>query len=308
MSRIALSERIPEAWLQSMGEPYVVGLTGDHRARIEGLLCTLNLRVDAELLETMPRLRVLSNMAVGTDNIDLAACAARDVAVGNTPGVLTDATADLTLALMLAAARGVPRASADAAEGRWGPWQPDGWLGLDLRGATLCIVGMGKIGYAVAERAAGFGMHITYVSRSEHPDAQRELGARRLDLAAALGHAQVVSLHCPLTPETTGLISDETLSLVQPGAILVNTSRGGVVDQQAVLTALDDGRLAAAALDVTTPEPLHPSHPLFEHPRCLITPHIGSATHNTRRRMAELAVQNLLAGLCGDPLPHPVTG
>lgn len=308
MARIALNERIPQAWLQSIPEPYHVGLPAPDPKTVEGLLCTLNLQVDAELLDGMPRLRVVSNMAVGTDNIDHHACAQRGIAVGNTPGVLTDATADLTMALMLAAARGVPQASRDAAEGKWGPWEPDGWLGLDLRGAALGIVGMGKIGYAVAQRALGFGMRIVYASRSPHPEAEEELGARRLELQEVLKRARVVSLHCPLTPETEGLINDETLDHVQPGTVLVNTARGGVVDQEAVLRALEDGRLGAAALDVTTPEPLHPSHPLFEHPRCLITPHVGSATHNTRRRMAELAVQNLLAGLAGEPLPHRVGG
>jgi glyoxylate reductase len=272
---------------------------------VAGLFSLLTMRVDAALLDRLPGLRVVSNMAVGFDNVDLAACAARGIAVGNTPGVLTDATADLTMALLLAAARRIDEAARDAREGRWHNWTPDGWLGVELRGTTLGIIGLGKIGYAVAERARGFGMQIVYAARSEHPEAA-QLGATRLSLDELLARSDFVSVHVPLTEATERMIDGEALSKIKRGAILINTARGPVVDQEAVIAALRDGTLRAAALDVTTPEPLPPEHPLFSTPGCLVVPHIGSATEATRRRMAALACRNLLAGVRGQPLPHPV--
>src|SRR5690554_6267815 len=261
--------------------------------------------VDVALLDRLPNLRVVSNMAVGYDNVDLQACAARNIAVGHTPGVLTDATADLTMALLLAAARRIDESARDAREGRWQTWTPDCWLGVQLRGTTLGIIGLGKIGYAVAERARAFGMRIVYASRSEHGEAE-ELGAMRLSLDALLASSDFISVHVPLSADSLGMIDAVALAKVKRGAILINTARGPIVDQDALLAALQDGTLRAAALDVTTPEPLPPDHPLYSTPGCLIVPHIGSATETTRRRMAELACMNLLAGVRGEPLPHQV--
>jgi glyoxylate reductase len=258
----------------------------------EGLLCLLTDRIDAELLDAAPRLRVIANYAVGSDNIDLDAARERGIAVGVTPDVLTDATADLTFALLLAAARGIVGAQADVRAGRWSTWEPAGWLGHDVHGATLLVVGPGRIGQAVARRATGFDMRVLTAGR----DA---------DLPALLARADVVSLHAPLTDATRHLIDAAALEEMRPSAILVNTARGGLVDQGALAAALRDGVIAGAALDVTDPEPLPPGDPLLRAPNLLVTPHIGSATHTARRRMAALAADNLVAGLAGEPLPHP---
>ena len=269
-----------------------------------GLFTILTVPVDEGLLERAPNLRVVSNMAVGVDNIDLAACTRRGIPVGHTPGVLTEGTADLTMALLLAAARRLPEASRDAREGRWTTWSPRGWLGADLHGATLGIVGMGKIGRAVAERAVGFGMKIVYVSRNPKPEVETALNGVRLSLPGLLEQSDFVCLHLPLTEETVHLIDEAALRRMKPSAILVNAARGPVVDSAALERALREGWIAAAALDVTDPEPLPPEHPLYRLPNCLIVPHIGSATWHTRRRMAELACDNLLSGLSGQKLPH----
>jgi glyoxylate reductase len=263
-------------------------------ADAEGLLCLLTERVDAELLHAAPRLRVVSNYAVGSDNIDFDAVRARGIAVGVTPDVLTDATADLAFALLLAAARRLPEAAAAVHAGAWRTWQPQGWLGRDVAGSTLAIVGPGRIGEAVARRAGGFGMRVVRVGRGD-------------DLNAALGAADFVSLHAPLTSATRGLIGERALRTMKPTAILVNTARGGLVDQTALRRALHDGWIAGAALDVTEPEPLPPDDPLLDAPNLLVVPHIGSATHDARRRMTERAVANLLAGLADEPLPFPAT-
>lgn len=272
----------------------------------EGLFCLLTIAVKDDLLQRAPRLRVVSNMAVGYDNIDVAACTARRIPVGNTPGVLTAATADLTMALLLATARQIPQASRDAREGRWVTWSPAGWLGADLEGATLGIVGMGKIGRAVAQRAKGFGMKLLYTDIPLPPEVEAELGATRVELPELLRQSDFVTLHVPLTPETRGLIGEEQLRLMKPHAILVNTARGAVIQMNALLKALQENWIGGAALDVTDPEPLPSNHPLYAQPNCLIVPHIGSATRDTRRRMAELACENLLAGLEGRRLPHCV--
>ena len=309
---VVVPAEVPRDWLASVDAAEDLEVVVDlatlpeaRRPAVVGLLSLLTMAVDAALLERLPGLRVVSNMAVGHDNIDLAACRARSIAVGNTPGVLTDATADLTMTLVLAAARGLIGASVDAREGRWQTWTPDGWLGLELRGATLGIVGLGKIGAAVAARARAFGMELLYAGPREKPEAAA-LGARRCSLDELLGKSDVVSLHLPLSEHSRGLIDASALAALKPGAILVNTARGPIVDQDALLAALRAGKLRAAALDVTVPEPLPPTHPLFAEPRCLIAPHIGSATESTRRRMAALACANLLAGVRGQALPHRV--
>ena len=261
-------------------------------ATADGLLCLLTERIDAAVLEAAPRLRAIANYAVGSDNIDVAAAAPRGIAVGVTPGVLTDATADLTLALLLSAARRLPDAQRSVTDGRWTTWEPRAWLGLELRGARLAVVGFGRIGQAVAERAAAFGMEVEPVRRGD-------------DLHAALARADVVTLHCPLTPATRHLIDAAALAAMKQTAILVNTARGGIVEQVALAAALRDGGIAAAALDVTDPEPPAPNDPLLSAPNLIVLPHIGSATVAARERMAEMAVDNLLAALAGEPMPHP---
>jgi glyoxylate reductase len=289
------------------GPPDVLSLTPEVRAALPtaaGVLTLLTQRVDATFLDHAPQLRVVSNMAVGVDNIDLAACAERGVAVGHTPGVLTDATADLTMALLLSAARRLPVASRDAAQGRWGPWSPTGWLGLELADATLGIVGPGKIGTAVARRAAAFGMKILYAHHRSIPPIVP--GADAVELEALLQRADVVSVHVPLRDSTRGLIDAAALARMKSTALLVNTARGPIVDTDALLEALRRGTIGGAALDVTDPEPLPAEHPLYSQPNVLIAPHIGSATERTRRRMAALAVDNVLAGVRGAPLPHAV--
>jgi len=270
--------------------------------KAEGLFTLLTIPVTGKIISQAPLLRVVSNMAVGVDNIDIPACTKRSIPVGNTPGVLTESTADLTMALILSIARNIPQASRDATEGRWKTWSPAGWLGMELHGATLGIIGMGKIGKAVARRASGFGMKILYTDLQE----ANEIFASRVSLEELLRQSDIVSIHAPLTTETRGLINKFSLSLMKPTAILINAARGPLVMTSALVEALKENRIAAAALDVTDPEPLPPDHPLFSLPNCLIVPHIGSATQHTRRRMAELACENLLAGLRGDRLPNCV--
>jgi lactate dehydrogenase-like 2-hydroxyacid dehydrogenase len=272
----------------------------------EGILCLLTDRVDRGLLEAAPRLRVVSNMAVGFDNIDIAACSKRGIPVGNTPGVLTDATADLCMALLLSAARILPKAAMDARDGFWQTWSPTGWLGADLRGATLGIVGMGKIGKAVAERAGGFGLKLIYTDSKRLPEVESKYAAEYRSLDDLLHASDFVSLHCPLTTLTRGLIDETALKKMKPSSILVNTARGPIIVQEALVRALREGWISGAALDVTDPEPLPPHDPLYDLPNCLVVPHIGSATHGTRRRMAEMACENLLAGLDGFKLPNLV--
>jgi len=253
-----------------------------------------------------PQLKVVSNFAVGVNNIDLAEARRRGIAVGNTPDVLTDATADIAVALLLAAARHLQPAADEVRSGGWQTWEPTGWLGQDLTGRTLGIVGMGRIGAAVARRlAGGWGMRVLYTARSEKQlDALPH--AQRVTLDQLLQESDFVSLHTALTADTHGLISQRELALMKPTAVLINTARGAVIDQDALVQALKQGRPAAAGLDVTEPEPLPPDHPLVGLPNCIILPHIGSATVATRDAMAEICVDNLLAGLAGRPLRCPI--
>ena len=265
-------------------------------AAADGLLSLVTDPVDAELLAACPDLKAIANMAVGTDNIDLEAAAERGIPVGNTPDVLTDATADLAFALLLALARRIPEGAALVREGRWRTWEPAGGLGADLAGATLGIVGRGRIGDAVARRAEGFGMDVLASSRRSG-----------VPLEELLERADFVSLHCPLTPGDAAPDRHGRRSArMKPSAYLVNTARGGVVDQAALRLALIGGEIAGAALDVTDPEPLPADDPLLEAPNLLVVPHIGSATVRARERMAEMAVENLLAALAGHPMPYPV--
>jgi glyoxylate reductase len=258
----------------------------------EGLLTLLSDRVDASLIEAAPRLRAISNFAVGYDNIDLEAATARGIRVGNTPDVLTEATADLAFALLLAAARRLPEAIEAVRGGDWLTWEPGRFLGHEVHGATLGIIGYGRIGRALAQRATGFEMTVIHT------------GAASVE--AVLEGSDFVSLHLPLTPASHQLIDAEALRRMRRTAILINTARGQIVDQTALREALADGTIAGAALDVTDPEPLPADDPLLAAPNLIVVPHIGSATTATRARMADLAVDNLLAGLAGKPMPHQV--
>jgi lactate dehydrogenase-like 2-hydroxyacid dehydrogenase len=277
-------------------------------AGCEGVLTLLTDRVDDEFLDAAgPQLKVVSNYAVGFDNVDVPACTARRIPVGNTPGVLTETTADLAWALLMAAARRIPEGDRYVRGGHWKTWGPMLLLGPDVHGSTLGIVGFGRIGQAVARRAFGFGMTILYhdVHRAERA-VETAYGATFVALDELLARSDAISLHVTLTPETRGLISTDALRAMKPTAVLVNTSRGPVVDGRALFEALRDGEIFAAALDVTDPEPIPPDDPLLTLDNCLVVPHIASASRATRGKMAEMAAANLLAGLRGERLPTPV--
>jgi glyoxylate reductase len=272
---------------------------------IDGLYCLLTERIDRELLDAAPRLRVVSNMAVGYDNIDVAACTGRDIPVGNTPGVLTETTADLAFALLMAAARRIVEGVGYVRAGRWKTWGPMLLMGPDVHGATLGIVGFGRIGKAVARRASGFDMRILYCDPYV-TDAEAVAGATAVDLATLLAESDFVTLHTLLTEETYHLIGRDELQRMKPTAVLVNTSRGGVVAPGALYEALRDKQIAYAALDVTEPEPIPLDDPLLSLPNCIVVPHIASASVATRTKMATMAAENLLAGLRGGRLPNCV--
>jgi glyoxylate reductase len=307
MSRILVTRELPFEALDRLKaehdvdvwehpEPPPPDQLRERASTAHGLLTMLTEKVDKRLLDAAPELRAIANMAVGTDNIDLEAAAARGIAVGNTPGVLTDTTADLAFALLLAVARRLPEGAAEVRDGAWGPWQPAHQLGADVAGATLGIVGWGRIGQAMARRGEGFGMEVIHSSRSSG-----------IALHELLERADFVSLHTPLTPQTRHLIDAPAFARMKPTAFLINTARGGVVDQAALRDALSARRIAGAGLDVTDPEPLPADDPLLDAPNLLVVPHIGSATVRTRERMAAMAADNLLAALAGRPMPHPVS-
>jgi len=273
---------------------------------VDGLLCLLTDRIDGEVMDAAgPGLKVISNHAVGFDNIDVAAATARGIPVGNTPGILTDATADMAFALMMAAGRRVVEAEKFLRAGKWKTWGPSMLLGLDFAGATLGLVGFGRIGQAMAKRATGFDMRVLYYD----PGASRppsRLSAVLTDLDTLLQESDFVSIHVPLTPETRHMVNAEFLSKMKPEAVLVNTARGGVLDQDALYKTLKESRIFAAALDVTDPEPLPPDSPLLELDNCIIVPHIASASVYSRDMMAFLAAKNLIAGINGERLEHCV--
>ncbi len=305
MARCLVTRKLPGGALERLAAAHEVDLWHaahppsrdeliEHAREAEGLLSQLTERIDGELLDACPSLRAVANYAVGFDNIDVAACSERGIPVGNTPDVLTDATADLAWALLMAAARRLGDADRAMRTGGWS-WEPDFLLGHDVHGATLGLIGMGRIGSAVARRASGFDMEVIHTARSGG-----------VPLEELLERSDFISIHSPLTPETRGLIGEEALRRMKPSAILVNTARGPIVDTNALVRALNQGWIAGAALDVTDPEPLPLEHPLLLCPNLTIAPHIGSATHTARAAMADMAVDNLLAALAGERMPHCV--
>jgi glyoxylate reductase len=273
---------------------------------VDGLLSLLTDTIDGEIMDKAgSQLKVISNYAVGFDNIDVPAATARNIPVGNTPDVLTDATADFTFALLMAVARRIPEAERYVHEGKWKTWGPMTLLGVDIQGATLGLVGFGRIGKAVARRALGFDMRVIYYSPNEkktYPD----LNTTQVDFETLLKESNFISLHTPLTPETRHLIDAEALSKMKPNAVLINTARGPVVDSEALYQALKEKRIFGAGLDVTDPEPIPMESPLLTLDNIVIVPHIASASKTTRDQMSRIAAQNLIAGLKGERLPNCV--
>jgi glyoxylate reductase len=305
--KILASRRFPgPAWDELRDVEYYEGRLDGTRPDVEGL-AVVGETIDSRTLELFPRLRIVANYGVGYDDIDVAACAARGVAVTNTPGVLDAATADLTMALLLAARRRVAEGDAFVRAGKWGTeWVATELLGDEVSGATLGIVGLGRIGRAVARRARGFDMRILYTQRHRLPEAEeRGLGAEYRDLDDLVAEADIVTLHVPLSAETECLIDARRLALMRPGACLVNAARGAIVDEPALVDALVAGRIRAG-LDVFVDEPRVPSE-LLGLPNVVLTPHVGSATRATREAMTRVLVDNLLAAERGEPLPNPVT-
>ena len=311
--RVVITRRLPgravdrisesaDVWVWEHERPIDHEILAERIPGAEGLLCMLTDRIDRSLLDLAPNLVVVSTMAVGVDNIDVAACTERGIAVGHTPDVLTDSTADLAWALLMASTRRSPEGVNAVRSGSWGPWDPGWLLGADVSGTVLGIIGMGRIGRALVRRSAGFGMEVVYASRSPV-----DVDATRIELDELLRRSDHIVVAVPLTEETRGLIGRSELATMKPSANLVNVARGPVVDSDALVDALTAGLIRCAALDVTDPEPIPPDHPLAGLPNCLIVPHIGSATHRTRTAMADLAAENLITGLRGEPMPARYT-
>lgn len=274
---------------------------------VEGLFSLLTERVDEQLLDSAPKLKVVANMAVGYDNVDVAACMRRGIVVTNTPGVLTETTADLAFALMLAAGRRVTEAERFLRQGMWKTWSPMLLTGVDVYGATLGIIGLGRIDEAVARRARGFSMRVLYTSGKPRPDLEASLGVERRELDSLLRDSDFVSIHVPLTEKTRGMIGGRELALMKPTAVLVNTSRGPVVREPDLIEALREKRIFAAGLDVFETEPLPQDSPLLELDNVVLLPHIASASIATRTEMAVMAANNLVQVLYGDEPLNPVT-
>jgi glyoxylate reductase len=306
MARVFVTRRIPGDALERLAADHQVEIWEgrlqpshatllDKTRDVEGLLCMLTDRIDADVIASCQNLRVISNYAVGVDNVDVDAATKRGIPVGFTPDVLTEATADATFALLLASARRIVEGDQTVRAGRWLTWEPTLLLGQDVHGKTLGIVGMGRIGQAVARRAEGFGMEVLQHSWSSG-----------VPLDELLERADFVTLHAPLTKESRGMIGEEQLRRMKPSATLINTSRGGLIDSGALTRALAQGWIAGAALDVSDPEPIPKGHPLLDAPNLILNPHIASASIEARTAMANLAVANLLAGLAGEPMPKSV--
>lgn len=314
---IILTHPLPEEWIKPyrdriefvFGPEHHPGLDQSLKPFFEnakGIVALLCDPITRDHIQQFPNLKVISNMAAGTDNIDLAECKDKGIKVGNTPGVLTNATADLTMAIILCITRNIVSAAEDARAGRWQMWEPASWLGMDLNGKTLGIYGMGKIGKAVATRARCFGMDIIYHNRTEI--LQKDLGfiASFVSFEELLKKSDVLSIHAPLNTDSRGKFDKKAFSQMKNGSILVNVGRGQIIDTDALVYALKNNIIRAAGLDVTDPEPLPVGHPLYDLKNCLVLPHIGSATDETRKKMVDMAMENILAGLEEHPLPYPV--
>ena len=319
--KVFVTREIPEEGLERMKDAFDVRVwteeTPPSKKQIiekaencEGLVTLLSDSIDSEVIAAIPNLKVIAQYAVGYDNIDINAATSRKIMITNTPGVLTEATADLTWALILAAARRVVEADNYIRGGKWKvAWGPKLLLGVDVFNATLGVIGMGRIGGAVARRAAGFSMRVIYYSRSEN-DLTRlvedEVGAERVDLETLLRESDIISIHVPLTEATANLIGSKELRMMKKGCVLVNTSRGAVVDEDALYDALSNNRLQAAGLDVFRKEPINHQNPLLSLQNVVIAPHIGSASISARAKMARMCAENLIAGLRGQKPPNIV--
>jgi glyoxylate reductase len=291
-----------EIWTDPLPPP--AALVRQKIATCDGLVSLLTDKIDGPLLDAAPRLKVVSNFAVGFNNIDVNACTERGVCVGNTPGVLTDATADMAFCLLISAARRVVEGHNYTLAGKWKTWEPLGHLGQDLVGRTLGIIGMGRIGYALAKRChRGWDMKVLYHDVQRNPKAESDLQAQFVDLDTLLRETDFLSLHADLNDKTRGMIGAEQFKKMKKTAILINTARGPLVDQKALATALRNGTIFAAGLDVTDPEPPAMDDPLLKLSNAVIAPHIASATVQTRNNMAEICAKNLIAGLRGEKLP-----
>lgn len=318
LPRVYVARRLPEAALTLLRSQADVTVWGTDElppprevliketAASDGLLSLLTDLIDGALLDAAPRVRVVSNYAVGYDNIDVGAATARGVVITNTPGVLTETVADFTMTLLLATARRVVEADKYTRAGRWKSWMPMLFLGQDIHGATLGLVGLGRIGAAVARRAHGFGMKMLYYDVVRREDLERELGLEFTSTEDVLRRADFVSVHTPLTAQTRHLISAPQLRLMKKTAILINTARGPIVDPDALYQALASGGIAAAGLDVFEVEPVPADHPLLTLDNIIVVPHIASASVETRTRMALMAAENLLAALAGRRPPNLV--
>ncbi|MFX1260571.1 MAG: 2-hydroxyacid dehydrogenase [Promethearchaeota archaeon] len=316
--RVFVTRRIPEDGLEQIKANFdaIVWTENQPPSKAEiikgaqgckGLVTLLSDPIDAELMDSLPSLRVVAQCAVGYDNIDVRNATERNIAVTNTPGILTETTADLTWALILAACRRVPEADRYVRNGHWRvAWDPMMLLGRDIFGSTLGIIGMGRIGTAVARRASGFSMKILYHSRSRKKEIESELDALRTDLETLLRESDVVSVHVPLTDDTRGMIGIDELQMMKPSAVLVNTSRGPVIDEDALTQALETGLIAGAGLDVFTEEPIPMKSRLLKLDNVVILPHIGSASIDTRAKMAKMSAANLIAALQGETPPNIV--
>ena len=294
-----------EVWRDELPPPYEVLL--EKVKDVDGLLSLLSDRVDITLMDAAPKLKVISNLAVGYDNIDITEATKRGIQVGNTPGVLTETTADIAFALLMAATRRVVEADRHVRKGQWKTWGPMILLGQDIHHATLGIIGLGRIGIEVAKRARGFNMNVLYHDVVRNEEAEKQLGVKYVsELNELLSTADFISVHVPLLPETHHLIGASEFALMKPTAVFINTSRGPVVDQKALYEALRSGKIFAAGIDVTEVEPISTDDPLLTLENVVITPHIASASVHTRKNMAMMAAENLIAGLRGEVLPNCV--
>jgi glyoxylate reductase len=312
--KVFVTRVIPEAGLSKVREfcqadiwteplPPPADVLRQRVADCEGLLSLLTERIDGPFMDAAPRLKVVSNYAVGFNNIDVPAATERGIAVGNTPGVLTDATADMAFALLISAARRIVESQHYAASGRWKTWEPLGHIGQDLIGRSLGVVGMGRIGLALAKRChAGWGMRVLYHDPRVNAQAEKELSARHVDLDTLLAESDFISVHTDLNDTTRGMFNAPAFRKMKPTVVFVNTSRGPLVVEADLAQALRDGVIFAAGLDVTDPEPPKPDNPLLSLANCIVAPHIASGTVTSRNAMAEIAADNLIAGLKGEPL------